>query len=110
MANRAIPLRNGCSGALAKIERCAASSTPQQNSPKAPTLASSETLTGRPCLRESTASCGGVIGVRAMNARVPSENAVFDPEQLGTLYRAFDAAWEIVKQQYVVNEQSNRGR
>jgi hypothetical protein len=45
-----------------------------------------------------------------MNARVPSENAVFDPEQLGTLYRAFDAAWEIVKQQYVVNEQSNRGR
>ena len=47
-----------------------------------------------------------MIGVRAMSARVPSENAVFDPEQLGTLYRAFDAAWEIVKQQYVVNEQS----
>jgi hypothetical protein len=41
-----------------------------------------------------------------MSARVPSENAVFDPEQLGTLYRAFDAAWEIVKPQYAHNEQS----
>jgi hypothetical protein len=41
-----------------------------------------------------------------MSARVPSENAVFDPEQLGTLYRAFDAAWEVVKPQYADNEQS----
>lgn len=41
-----------------------------------------------------------------MRARVLSENATFGPEQLGTLYRAFDAAWEVVKAQYAGNEQS----
>jgi len=47
-----------------------------------------------------------VIGVRAMRARVPSENATFGPEQLSTLYQAFDDAWEVLKCQYAGNEQS----
>ena len=47
-----------------------------------------------------------MIGVRAMSARVPSDNAVFGPEQLRTLYQAFDDAWEIVKPKYAGTEQS----
>lgn len=35
-----------------------------------------------------------------MSTRVPSDNAVFGPEQLRTLYQAFDDAWEIVKPKY----------
>ena len=41
-----------------------------------------------------------------MSARVPFQNATFGPEQLRTLYQAFDDAWEVVKPQYASNAQS----
>lgn len=34
------------------------------------------------------------------------QNATFGPEQLRTLYQAFDDAWEVVKPQYASNTQS----
>jgi hypothetical protein len=36
----------------------------------------------------------------AMHTRDPLHSAVFGPEELSTLYRAFDAAWEVVRRGY----------
>jgi hypothetical protein len=42
----------------------------------------------------------------AMKARKLLENAALGPDQLKTVYRAFDQAWEAVKQDYAANPQS----
>jgi hypothetical protein len=47
-----------------------------------------------------------VIGVGAMRARKLLENAALGPEQLSAIYKAFDAAWEVVKCQYGSGPQS----
>jgi hypothetical protein len=41
-----------------------------------------------------------------MKARKLLENAALGPDELRVLYKAFDAAWNVVKPQYAANPQS----
>jgi hypothetical protein len=46
------------------------------------------------------------MGLRLVASRPPNENGAFSPEQLLTLFKAFDEVWDAVKPHHVSDPQS----